>query len=165
MARRRFIVWNGATAALTAAMPLVATGTTIKTLLQIKPTTPIALIEWGYATDVIPTARVNTELLTTGTVPATVTNYAAGDICKYDDSAGAASAIATGSGNTSGFTATAEGTITATRLLAYRPDWGQGLFQQFPLDREPGVQINDICRIRVTTTVSINMACYLIYEE
>jgi hypothetical protein len=165
MARRRFIVWNGATAALTAAMPLVATGTAIKTMLQIKPTTPIALIEWGYQTDVVPTARVNTELLTTGTVGATVTNYAAGDIAKYDDAAGAASAIATGGGNTSGYTATAEGTIISTRLLAYRPDWGQGLFQQFPLDREPGVQANDFLRIRVTTTVSINMACYVIWEE
>lgn len=165
MARRRYIVWNGATAALTAALASVSTGTSLKTMLQIKPTTNIAIVEWGYSFDVVPSALVKVELITTGTVAATVTNYASGDIIKYDDAGSAASAIATGGGNTSGFTASAEGTVTSTRPLAYRSEFGQSFAQQFPLDREPGVQANDFLRIRMTTSVAINALCYVIFEE
>ncbi|MFC8531955.1 hypothetical protein [Nocardia sp. NPDC057227] len=164
MARRRFIVWNAATAALTAAPTAVTTGTSIKTMLQIKPTTTIAVIEWGYSFSVLPTAVVNCELVTTGTVNATVTAFASGDVGKYDDSVGAASAISLGT-TASGFTSTAEGSVTATRLLAGRLEWAQSFSQQFPLDREPGVAANDILRIRMTTATAINALCYVVYEE
>lgn len=165
MARRRYVVWNAATAALTAAPTAVTTGTSIKTMLQVKPTTNIAVLEWGYSFDVVPTALVRCELITTGTVAATVTNFAAGDIIKYDDAGSPASAIATGGGNTSGFTSSAEGTITSTRPLAERLEWGQSFSQQFPLDREPGVQANDFLRIRMTTATAINALCYIVFEE
>jgi hypothetical protein len=85
MSRRRYAVWNAATAALTAAPTAVTTGTAIKTMLQVKPTTPIVIVEWGYSFDVVPTALVRVELVTTGTVNATVTQFAAGDVVKYDD--------------------------------------------------------------------------------
>lgn len=164
MARRRFIVWNGAAAALTAALAPVATGTTIKTMLQLKPTTNIAITEWGYSFDAVPTSKIAVELITTGAVAATVTAYAAGDVGKYDDSTGGASAISLGTA-ASGYTSTAEGTITASRLLAYRSEWGQAFAQQFPLDREPAVAANDVLRLRVTTAITINMSAYLVYEE
>lgn len=164
MARRRFSVWNGATAALTADQPYVATGTTIKTMLQVKPTSSIALIEWGFEFDVVPTALVKTELITTGTINATVTAFNAGDVVKYDDAGSVASAISLGTA-ASGFTSTAEGTIVATRKLDRGPGWSQFYCKQFPLDREPGVQANDFLRIRVTTATTINMQCWVIYEE
>jgi hypothetical protein len=164
MARRRYAVWNGASAALTASQALVATGTSLKTMLQLKPTTPIAIIEWGYSFDVVPTALVKVELITTGTVNATVTAFNAGDVVKYDDSGASASAISLGTA-ASGFTSSAEGSITATRLLSYRAEWNQSFVQQFPLDREPGVAANDILRIRATTATTINMACYVVWEE
>ncbi|WP_228002122.1 hypothetical protein [Nocardia australiensis] len=164
MARRRFIVWNGATAALTGALAPVATGTTIKTMLQLKPTTNIAVLEWGYSTDALPVAKIASELITTGTVAATVTAFAAGDVVKYDDAGSAASALSLGT-SASGFSATAEGSITASRLLAYRSEWGQSFSQQFPLDREPGVQANDILRIRMTTSATINALAYIVFEE
>src|SRR5438270_13769112 len=112
MSRRRFVVWNGATAALTAAMPAVTTGTAIKTMLQIKPTTNIAVIGWGYSFDVAPTALVKVELVTTGTVAATVTASASGDIVKYDDAGGGTSAVSL-STTATGYTSTAEGSVTA----------------------------------------------------
>lgn len=164
MSRRRYVVWNAATAALTAAPTSVATGTALKTMLQVKPTTPIAVIEWGFAFDTVPTAVVKTELITTGTVNATVTAFAAGDLVKYDDSAGAASSISVGTA-ASGFTASAEGTVTASRLLDYQPAWAQSFSKQFPLDREPGVVANDILRIRMTTATTINAVCYVVWEE
>lgn len=165
MSRRRYKVWNGATAALTAAMPAVTTGTAIKTMLQVKPTTPISIIEWGYSFDVVPTAAVKVELLTTGTVNATMaTAYAAGDVVKYDDPSMSASSISLGTA-ASGFTASAEGTITATRLLDFQNSWAQQYSLQWPLDREPGVIANDILRIRMTTATAINAVCFVTFEE
>lgn len=145
---------------------MVNTGTAIKTMLQIKPTTPIAIIEWGYSFDVVPTAVVNVELLTTGTVGVVaLTDFVAADLVKYDDAGAAASSVSLAA-EASGYTSSStEGTITAARVLAYWPEWGQKFAQQFPLDREPGVQANDFLRIRVTTATAINMSCYVIWEE
>lgn len=164
MARRRYIVWNAATAALTAAPTAVTTGTSLKTMLQVKPTTNIAVIEWGYSFTTIPTAVVTCELITTGTVNATVTAFASGDVGKYDDAGAPATALSLGTA-ASGFTASAEGTVTTSRLLAGRAEWGQGFAQQFPLDREPGVQANDILRIRMTTATAVSALCYIVFEE
>lgn len=164
MARRRYAAWNGDSSALTAALSPVSTGTSIKTMLQIKPTVDIAIIEWGYSFDVVPTALVKVELVTTGTVNATVTALSSGGVLKYDDATAAASSISLGT-TASGYTASAEGTVTASRLLDYRLEWGQSFAQQFPLDREPGVQANDILRVRVTTATAINMSTYIVWEE
>jgi hypothetical protein len=88
---------------------------------------------------------------------------------KYNDCTGAASInILSGGTNatvTSGFSATAEGTITATRVLAFNEELGQSFKQQFPLGREPEVNAGDYLRIRVTTGTAINMLCYVIWEE
>lgn len=165
MARRRFAVWNGASGALTAALAPVTTGTPgPKTMLQLKPGSNIAVLEWGYSFDVIPAANLKVELITTGTVAATVTASVAADIVKYDDSGNSASLASLGTTAT-GYTATAEGTITSTRLLAYGSEWAQSFKQQFPLDREPGVLANDLLRIRVSTGTAINMTCYIVWEE
>lgn len=161
---RSFVVYNGATAALTSRLAYVATGTAIKTMLQIKSGGPnLTGIWWGYALDVAtPTSPVYVELLTTGTVPATgITAYAAGDIIKYGDGGGGASALTTTS-NTSGFTATAEGTITATRLLdVATPPMAASYETQLPLDREFGVLSTEYLRIRVTTATTVNMLCWV----
>jgi hypothetical protein len=157
-------VWNAATAALTAAPTMVLTGTSLKTMLQVKPTTNIAVIEWGYSFDVAPTAVVKVELITTGTVNATVTAFNAGDVVKFDDSGNAATA-ATLSTSGSGFTSTAEGTVTASRLLDYQASWAQQYSKQWPLDREPGVIANDILRVRMTTATTISASVYICWEE
>lgn len=163
MARRLFMVQNGAMPT-TARMAVVATGTAIKTMLQVKPTTPIVIVEWGFSFDVVPTALVSVELLTTGTVAATVTAYGANDITKWDDSAAAASAITVGTG-ASGFTGSAEGTVTATRVLDYQVSWAQSYSKQWPLDREPMVPATDYLRVRVTTATTIGMNAWVVFEE
>lgn len=164
MARRRYLVWNAATAALTAAPTMVSTGTSLKTMLQVKPSTNIAVIGWGYSFDVVPTAVVKVELITTGTVNATVTAFNAGDVVKFDDSGNAASAITLATSG-SGFTSSAEGTVTASRLLDYQASWAQQYSTQFPLDREPGVIALDILRVRATTATAIGMSTWICFEE
>jgi hypothetical protein len=173
MAAPCYIAWNAAAGALTsstAAPPapaLVATGTSVRTMLQIKPGTPkIRIIEWGYSFDVAPTALVKVALIETGTVGATMaTGFNAADVIAYNDVTGAASQITKGT-TSSGFgIPTAEGTVTATRLLAYRNEWGQSFSQQFPLGREAEINGANFGRIVVTTATTINMSCYCIWEE
>jgi len=162
---RSFLVFNGPSAALTAHFAYVTTGTAIKTMLQIKPTTNITGIWWGYQFDSIPNAPVYTELISTGTVGATVTSYAAGDIVKYGDSGGAASVIAI-TANTSGYTSSGEGTITATRLLdSGGPPMASGYETMLPLDREFGVVANDFLRIRMHTATAVLACCWLGWVE
>lgn len=167
-----YIAYNGivGTSPFTNPPVAVTTGTsttTPKTMLQIKPGTPkIRIIEWGYSFDAIPAAPVKVELVETGTVFATVTTLNAADIIKYNDVTGSGSQVSTGTSAT-GFTASAEGTITAMRTLAYQHDAGQYFKQQFPLGREPEVNGASSLRIRVTmgSAAALNMTCYIIWEE
>lgn len=172
MAAPCFIAWNGTTGTtpFTAPPTAVTTGTstsTAKTMLQIKPGTPkIRIVEWGYSFDAVPAAPVKVELVTTGTVFATVTTLNAADIAKYNDATGPASQVAVGT-SASGFTASAEGTITAMRQIAYQHDASQMFKQQFPLGREPEVNGGESLRVRVTmgSAAALNMSCYVIWEE
>lgn len=163
MPRRRYKMYNGATAALTAALAPVTTGTSLKTMLQVKPTTPMAVIAWGYSFDAVPTSKVAVELINTGTVAATVTAFNTGDIPQYDDVLGATPPFTLATSG-SGFTSSAEGTVTTSRLLASRQEFGQSYESQDPLDREGGVIAGDILRIRATTAVAIGMTCWVLVE-
>lgn len=167
-----YIVFNGAsgTSPFTDFPTAVTTGTSTtvaKTMLQIKPGTPkIRIIEWGYSFDAIPAAPVKVGLVETGTVFATVTAYNSADVMKYNDVTGAASQASLGT-SASGYTASAEGTITAIRQLAGQHDASQMFKQQFPLGREPEVNGGNSLRVRITmgSASALNMVCYVIWEE
>jgi len=62
---------------------------------------------------------------------------------------------------------TAEGTITATRLLAATMDLATYFKQQFPLGREPEVAPSNFLRIRVTpsTAAAVSVISYFVWEE
>ena len=167
MARRIYRVWNAATAALTAAPTLVTTGTSIKTMLQVKPTLHTPIVAWGFRFDVSPTAIVKVELVTTGTINATVTASAAGDIVKYGDPTDPTSTVTLATSGT-GYTSSGEGTVVASRLLDFRNcavGGEQSYDIQYPLDREPSCGPSDYLRIRATTATAINMLCYVDIEE
>jgi hypothetical protein len=172
MAAPLYIAYNGTTGTtpFTDFPVAVTTGTSTsaaKTMLQIKPGTPkIRIVEWGYSFDAIPAAPVKVGLIETGTVFATVTTFNAADIMKYNDATGPASQCVTGT-SASGFTASAEGTITAERFLAGQHDASQMFKQQFPLGREPEVNGGSSLRIRITmgSAAALNMVCYVIWEE
>lgn len=154
----------------TAAFAPVATGTAIKTLMQLKPSATIQakIIEWGISFDGFAAAAPGKVELIETDVAATVTAFVAADITKYDSDA-----IAGGDPTTnliqvgttsSGYTASAEGSITTVRNLAgpqlIAPT--NQFIQQFPLGREPIIQVNKFARIRVTFAASINAYAYMI---
>jgi len=164
-------LFNNGPMQTTAAPGKVATGTSIKTLLQIKPLVQCRIVEWGISFDGNAAATPGqVELVETGTVAATVTAFVNNDITKLDgeallfgDPTSAIFGVGTGA---SGYTASAEGSITAVRdldapqLIAPTSQF----VKQFPLGYRPLLQANNFTRIRVTFGASINAYCYAIVE-
>lgn len=167
MAAPCYISWNAVTTALTATMAGTATSAvsgTVKTILQIKPgATKIRVVEWGYIFTALPTSPVTVELIETGIIFATVTQ---GSVSNYSDTTGSTS-LATLGTTATGFNASAEGTITATRLLAQTYDTATYFKQQFPLGREPEIGSAGCLRVRATptTAAATTVLCYVIWEE
>jgi hypothetical protein len=87
-------------------------------------------------------------------------------IRNYNDATGSSSQASAGTAAT-GFNASAEGTITASRLLAQTFDTATYFKQQFPLGREPEIQSGNALRIRATpnTAAATTVLCYVIWEE
>jgi len=158
----------------TAAQAVVTTGTAIKTLLQVKldgsATHTARVVEWGISFDGSAAATpIKCELLTTGTVKATITEFVAADIINLDPNAPAVTddnPFAFGAaGDESGYTASAEGSITATRMMDVQLIAPTNQYvKQFPLGREPHFGPSEFLRIRVTAGTAVNAYCYLVIE-
>jgi hypothetical protein len=153
----------------TAAFAAVTTGTAIKTLLQVKPGATIIakIIEWGISFDGFAAALPGKVELIEADVAATVTATATADITKVDADAIAGgdpvtALIAVGTTST-GYTASAEGSITAIRNLD-APQFISPTTQfvkQFALGDEPVIQVSKFARIRVTFGTAVNAYCYM----
>lgn len=163
MSAPTFTVYNGP-APTTAALVKVATGTSIKTLLQVATASTVGLrvVEWGISFDAVAAVPVECELIQTD-VAATVTAYAAGDVVKSNSPNDPASTIQLGTA-LSGYTATAEGTTAASRLLDYQLV-SQQYVKQFPLGREPAMPVSKFLRVRVTSAQALNALAYITWEE
>lgn len=167
----RYLIANGPMQT-TAAFAKVATGTSIKTMLQVKPGATVAarVVEWGISFDGSAAATpIAVEFIETD-VAATVTASVANDITKYDDAAIAGgdpttALIAVGTTST-GYTSSGEGSITAVRnldapqLVAPTNQY----IKQFPLGERPLIQASKFARIRVTAGTSVGAYCYMILE-
>ncbi len=165
-----YLIQNGA-AGLTAAPVAVTTGTAIKTMLQFKAsaTTVAKIVEWGISFDGSAAATPGKCELFESDVAATVTAITAADITKFDPAAlnggdPTTNLIQVGTTST-GYTSTSEGTTTVSRLfdLQYIAPSNQYV-KQFPLGREPVVQISKFARIRVTFGTAVNAYCYMILD-
>ena len=112
----QFKTWNGPMPT-TAAQQSVTTGTSIKTMLQLAtPSTRyITLIAWGFSLDDPPGADAVIELCQTD-VGATITQHVAAGIQPLDPNA-PGSLMDISSTTKSGYSASAEGTITAVRMF------------------------------------------------
>lgn len=163
-----YLLQNGA-AGTTAAPVAVTTGTSIKTMLQFKPSATVVakIVEWGISFDGSAAATPGKIELFESDVAATVTAHAAADITKYDSDAlmggdPTTNLIQVGTSAT-GYTASAEGTTTVARMfdLQFLPPTGPYV-KQFPLGREPILQTGKFGRIRVTFGAAINAYCYMI---
>ena len=156
----------------TAAFAAVTTGTSIKTMLQIKPSATIIakIVEWGISFDGSAAATPGKIELIETDVAATVTATAAADITKLDSDAlsggdPTTNLIQVGTTST-GYTSTGEGSITSVRSLA-GPQFiapTNQFIQQFPLGREPVIQTGKFGRIRVTFAAAVNCYCYVILQ-
>lgn len=151
----------------TAAPTKITTGTAIKTLLQIATpsTAGLRVVEWGIEFDGSTAATpIICELIDVN-VAATVTAFAAADLVKQGNPNDQASLMTVGT-SASGYTATAEGTITGGRLLDHALVAPTNQFRtQFPLGREPIVPVSRFLRIRVTAPAAVNALCYIVWEE
>lgn len=164
-------VFNGP-APTTAAQASVTTGTAIKTMLQVA--TPAArqiqLISWGYSIESGPaTGPLKVELLQTD-VAATVTAHVASGVQNLDPN-GTASQVTLGTSAT-GYTATAEGSTTATRTFDFvtiGPNASSAAtlvyaWQWMP-DERPIVAISKFLRVRATFATAANMVCWVVFNE
>ena len=164
--RQLFTTFNGA-APTTSALAKVATGTSIKTLLQVAPNTrELYVVEWGISFDGSAAATpVQCELIETD-VAATVTAAVAAGVQPFNNNrAAAASTVSLGTAAT-GYTATAEGAITATRygdLQLVAPS--NQYIKQYPMGNEFVVGTGKFLRIRVTAPATVNAWCYVVWAE
>lgn len=166
----RYKTWNGPMPT-TAAQAAVTTNTAIETLLQLATpsTRQLQIISWGFSLDDPPGADGVIELLQTD-VAATVTAHVAAGVQPLDPNA-PASLLTLGTSAT-GYTATAEGSITATRMFdAVSLSSGSGespllYAYQFMPDERPIVAVSKFLRVRVTTpTTGVGARCWVVWDE
>jgi hypothetical protein len=163
-----FSVVNGA-AGNAAAPVVVTTGSVIKTMLQIATpsTKAIKIKQWWCEFDGTTAASpVKVELMHSTAINATVVAYVAADITKVNVASPSNTSLITLGTAASGYTASAEGTVTAGVQYEYHlvPPTG-GIFIQYPLGCEPLVPVSVFLRIRVTVGVAVNCLCGISWEE
>lgn len=166
----RYKTWNGPMPT-TAAQASVTTGTAIKTMLQLATpsTRQIQLIAWGFSADDPPGADAVIELLQTD-VAATVTAHVASGVQPLDPNA-PASLLTLGTAAT-GYTASAEGSITATRVfdaVSLSSVSGESPLvysYQFMPDERPIIAVSKFLRVRATTpTAAQDLRCWIVWDE
>lgn len=146
----------------TAAQVKQALGTSIKTQLQVKPTQgALYVAEWGIQIDAV-VAFGTVELVETD-VAATVTSLA--PYAYGPDTDGLVALLAPGGTAASGYQASAEGTITTTRVLdiAIMGPVTQYM-KQFPLGKRPSISKNAFGRIRATMSAAVNGICWVVLD-
>jgi hypothetical protein len=156
----------------TGAFASIATGTSIKTLLQVQAsaTLPLKVVEWGISFDGSSAATPGKVELIETDVAATVTASAAADLTKCDGEALMAGNLTTNLiqvGTTgTGYGASGEGSVAAVRNL----DGPQFIaptnqfIKQFPLGDYRMVQVGKFLRIRVTFGSTVNAYAYVVVE-
>lgn len=167
----RYKCWNTAMPT-TAASAKVTTGTAVKTMLQLSTpsTRQLQVISWGFTLDAAPGGATGiVELLQTD-VAATVTAHVAAGVQPLDPNA-PASLLTLGVANT-GYTASAEGSITATRsfdtvmIPATSNNFGLSTYEyQFMPDERPIIAVSKFLRVRVTFGAAVNMLTWIVWDE
>lgn len=163
----RYKIYN-APMPTSASLLAVTTGTAIKTLLQLKPFNVMKIVAWGISFDGSAAATpIEVELLETGTVFATVTASVDADVYKLDGADQAAASVAglTLGTAATGYTASAEGTVVATKVYDAQlvAPTNQYIYQ-FPLGQEPKLIIGNAYRIRVKAGAAVNAICWIEVE-
>jgi len=155
----------------TAAMSGVATANGVKTMLQIATpaTRQIQLISWGFSISATPPGISSVELLQTD-VAATVTAHAASGVQPLDPNAPAS--LMTLGVTATGFTASSEGSTTATRtfdqqqLAVAAGNVDLVYCYQWMPDERPIVAVSKFLRVRTTFTSTAPLVlCWASWDE
>lgn len=168
----RYKIWNGPMPT-TAAQAAVTTGTTIKTMLQVAPpsTRQIQVLGWGFTVDDPPGADAVIELLDTD-VAATVTAHVASGVQPLTP--GLPASLLTLSTSATGYTATAEGSIAASRvhdvvaLSSVSAEAAPFLTYTKKFDEwdAPIIAVSRFLRVRATTpTTAVDLRCWVVIDE
>lgn len=152
----------------TAAQVALATGTAIKTHQQIAApaASGIQIVAFGVEFATVLVAPATVELIETD-VAATVTAHVAAGVQPYDVAAlGGASLVTLGTSAT-GYAASAEGSITATRLGKEKilPIGASSYEWEWSLGREFAIAKSKFARIRITTGTTVNVTTWIIHQE
>jgi hypothetical protein len=162
--RKIYFAANGASPT-TASQVVVATGTGIKTLLQVATpsTTGIIILEWGISFDASAAATPGIiELLQTDVAATSGTSLTP---TLWGDPNAPASLCVGGTGATC-YSPSGEGTITAVRMFDVQHVAPTNQYvKQFPLGREPEVPVSKFLRVRVKFAATVNALCYIVWEE
>lgn len=163
---KSYSVYNGASVTTAAPAP-VATGTAVKTMIQLSTSASreARITEWSWEGDASAAATPGVaELLFCGSGAATVTAYVAGDIKKYDPNS-VPSLLTLGTAN-SGYTATVEGTPAGgTFSIVHQVPPTSGIYIQYPLGREPEMAASTFLRLRNKLAATVNATCLIAWEE
>lgn len=159
--------------ATTAAQASVSTGTAIKTMLQIAtpPTRQIVILAWGFTLDDPPGADAIFELIQTD-VAASVTAHVASGVQPVNP--GMPASLMTLGASATGFTASAEGTPTATKIfdavsmssVSAEAAPFMTYEKEFPDYRLATVDVSKFLRIRATTpTTAVDGRFWVCWDE
>lgn len=159
--------------ATTAATAKVTTGTSIKTMLQIATpaTRRMRPLAWGFSLDAAPaTTSVGIVELIQTDVAATVTAHVAAGVQPLE--AGETASLMTLGTSATGYTGSAEGSTTATRLFdtVQVPGISNGTgltdyrYQFLPEEWE-WVPVSKFLRVRVTFGAAVNMLTWVKWLE
>jgi hypothetical protein len=162
---RQFLIANGPMPT-TAAIAAVTTGTAIKTMLQVQAgsAVPFVVTGWGVSfAGADPVNAIQCELIDTYAIAATVTAHIASGVMAFGPDQ-TASSVALGVSAT-GYSASAEGTITQTRYGDVQQCGGNQYFPLAPLGREFYVPGGHNLRIRMTTATAVSATCFVLTEE
>lgn len=162
-------VWNGQQAtAITGPVP-ITTGTAVKTMIQVQTSASkeLRICEWWWEADGSTAAVPGVvELNFAGnvTTPATVTAYnATNDIRRYEPNS-PISLVTVGT-TASGFTASAEGTVSAGYAIPHQVPPTSGIYIQYPFAREPELQVSSNLKLRNKLAAAVNAICGIVWEE
>lgn len=171
MTAKTYAVMNGAAPGAASAVA-ITTGTAIKTMLQLatNTTTPaIRVVEWWVEFDGSTAATpIKVELMRhTSAGQTTLTAYVAADIAKVNDPNAPASGVQLGTGLSGFSNTTAEITPTGTpvSLETHFVPPTSGIYVQFPLGREPEIQVAAYARVRTTAGAAVNCYAGVMWEE
>lgn len=157
----------------TAAQATQTTGTAIRTMLQVATpsTNTLEVVAFGLEFATALGAAATVELIDTVSVAATgLTAHVAAGVQPYGSaSTGGASSMTLGTGAT-GYTASTtctEGSTTATRTGHYKvmPIGASQYEWEWSLGREFFVPVSHFLRVRITTSITIGVYVWVLWDE